>query len=352
MQDPRIDKLAKVLVHYSIGAKADQLVRVAGPVAAEPLIIEEIMYKHGSDSQLQYISPMSWTMVEQMDATIRILGSQNTKSLTNCDPARQALRSAGQKPFKDRFFDRAAKDELNWTLTQFPCPASAQDAEMSLGEYEDFVFSAGLLDYDDPAAEWRKRAECQDRLAEFLNGKNEIHITTPQGTDIRFGVEGRKWINCCGHENFPDGEVFTGPIEDATEGTAVYSFPACHGGREVSDIILKFKAGKVVDATAGKNEEFLIKMLDQDEGSRTLGELAFGTNYAITHYTTNTLFDEKIGGTFHAAVGSGYPETGSKNSSGLHWDMICDLREGGVVEADGERISESGKFAKNDWPGI
>jgi len=163
-------------------------------------------------------------------------------------------------------------------------------------------------------------------------------------------VRGRRWINCDGHENFPDGEVFTGPIEDATEGTVVFSFPAVHGGREVHDIRLTFKAGKVVDAYASKGEDFLIQMLDQDKGARILGEIAIGTNYAITEYTKNTLFDEKIGGTFHAAVGSAYPETGGKNTSGLHWDMVCDLRSGGVIEADGKVISKNGRFTRTDWP--
>ena len=373
MRDPRVSKLAQVLTEYSVGVKAGQLVAISGPPAAEPLIIElyrqviaagahptvymspeatrEILLREGGNEQLQYISPMRWTMVEKVDCVINILASNNTKALSTCDPSRQALASAAQKPWRDRFFERAAKKELRWTLTQFPCPASAQDAEMSLTEYEDFVFSAGLLDDNDPPKAWRDIAERQQRLADFLNGKKQVHITTPQGTDVRFGVDGRKWINCCGHENFPDGEVFTGPVEDTAEGTAVYSFPISHGGREVHDVVLKFKAGRVVEASASKNEDFLIKMLDQDDGSRTVGELAVGTNYSIQGYTKNTLFDEKIGGTIHVAVGSGYPETGSKNSSGLHWDMVCDLRGGGTVTADGEPISRDGRFVLPDWPG-
>lgn len=373
MNDPRLTKLAKVLVEYSVEVKPGQLVRISGASVAEPLIIalyeqvilagahamvlmppdelEEILVKHGNDEQLKYISPIAWTTVEKIDRSIGIWAWNNTKALSNCDPARQAMLSAARKPVRDRFFERTAKGELKWTGTQFPCLASAQDAEMSLTEYEDFVYKAGLLDLNDPAAAWKKIAECQQRLVDYLNGKKEIHITTPQGTDIRFGTGERKWLNCCGKENFPDGEVFTGPLEDATDGTVVYSFPACHGSREVHDIVLKFKGGKVIDASAGKNEEYLIQMLDQDDGARTLGELAFGTNYSITRYTKSTLFDEKIGGTFHAAVGSGYPETGSKNKSGLHWDMMCDLRNGGKIFADGELVSENGRFVRADWPG-
>jgi aminopeptidase len=240
--------------------------------------------------------------------------------------------------------------KLRWTGTMFPNDASAQDAEMSLLDYEDFVFAAGKLDEKDPVAAWRALGEAQKKLADRLMQGKEMHIKTPNGTDIRFGIEGRTWINCDGHENFPDGEVFTAPIEDSTEGVVCYSFPAVHGGREVHDIRLVFKEGRVVDASAKRNEEFLISMLDQDEGGRCLGELALGTNYSITDYTRNTLFDEKIGGTFHAAVGAAYPESGGKNKSGLHWDMVCDLRQGGVVKVDGETITENGVFQNEAWP--
>lgn len=221
---------------------------------------------------------------------------------------------------------------------------------MSLAAYERFVFAAGLLHLDDPAAAWRQISLCQQRAVDYLNGKNEVRFVTPQGTDLRVGVKGRVWINCDGHENFPDGEIFTGPIEDATEGVVCYSFPAVYGGREVDGIRLRFSAGKVVEATASKGEEFLHAMLNQDKGARILGEIALGTNYAVRQYTCNTLFDEKIGGTFHAAVGSAYPETGGKNQSGLHWDMVCDLRHGGQVFVDGELISENGRFVDSSWP--
>ncbi len=373
MRDLRLNKLAKVLVNYSVEAKPGQLIRIAGHTIAEPLIIElareiiavgayptitmtpeeitEILYKTGNDDQLKYISPIQWTTVEKIDASIGIWGSANTKMLSNCDTKRQAIASAAMKPWRDKFFERAGKKELKWTGTQYPTQAHALDAEMSLAEYEDFVYGAGLLDEADPAAAWRKVAARQQKLVDFLNGKKEVRITTPQGTDVRFSLEGRTWINCCGHENFPDGEVFTGPVETEVDGTVHYSFPAVHGGREVQDIVLTFKSGKVVDARASRNEDYLIKMLDQDDGSRTVGELAFGCNYSITKYTKNTLFDEKIGGTFHVAVGAGYPETGSKNKSGLHWDMVCDLRKGGKIFVDGELISENGRFTNPDWPG-
>ncbi len=163
-------------------------------------------------------------------------------------------------------------------------------------------------------------------------------------------MAGRTWINCDGHENFPDGEVFTGPIEDATEGTVAYDFPAVHGGREVRGVRLRFRAGRVVEASAEKGEDFLLGLLDQDAGARVLGEAALGCNYSVTRYTRNTLFDEKIGGTFHLALGAAYPESGGRNQSGLHWDMVCDLRQGGLVEADGKPISRDGRFVHPEWP--
>lgn len=375
MRDSRLDKLANVLVTYSVGVKRNDLVRVQGATIALPLVravyrevlragghpvlrlsddeCDDVFFAEAGQHQLSFLSPLAMPEVQAIDCSIGIWADENTKSLTRVDPRKQTLVSQARKPVMNAFLKRAAltgKKKLRWTGTQYPCQAAAQDAERSLAEYEDFVFTAGLLHRKDPAAEWRKISQRQQRLADHLNKAREIRFRTPQGTDLRLGVKGRRWINCDGHENFPDGEVFTGPIEDATEGTVVYSFPGVHGGREVHDIRLTFKAGKVVDAVAGKGEDFLIQMLDQDKGARILGEIAVGTNYAITEYTKNTLFDEKIGGTFHAAVGSAYPETGGKNNSGLHWDMVCDLRKGGVVEVDGKVISKNGRFVKSDWP--
>ncbi|MBN1489397.1 MAG: aminopeptidase [Phycisphaerae bacterium] len=375
MRDPRIDKLAQVLVNYSVAAKKGDLIRISAPPIAEPLVVaiyreilragahpvvrmapeecQEIFLKDASSQQIQYISPLAMHEVETINATIGIWADDNTKALTNVDPKRQAAASRARKPILDLFMKRAAKKgkaKLRWSGTQFPCQAAAQDAEMSLAEYEDFVFAAGKLDAANPVAEWKKLSTRQQRVTDFLNKAREIRFITPQGTDLQLGVKGRHWINCDGHENFPDGEVFTGPIEDATEGVVCYSFPAVHGGREVHDIRLRFRNGRVVDASASKGEDFLIQMLDQDRGSRCLGEIALGTNYTVRQYTRNTLFDEKIGGTFHAAVGAAYPETGGRNDSGLHWDMVCDLRKGGRIEVDGKVISKNGRFLNKAWP--
>jgi aminopeptidase len=226
---------------------------------------------------------------------------------------------------------------------------------MSLRQYEDFVFKAGHLDKADPVAEWKKIETQQQKVVDYLQGRKKLHFQAANGTDLHVTVEGMTWVNCAGHENFPDGEVFTGPnlkaADGGVNGVVRYSFPAVHNGREVHDIELTFEKGKVISAKASKNEAFLKEMLAMDDGAKFLGEIAIGTNYNIAEYSKNTLFDEKIGGTFHAAVGAGYPESGNTNESGLHWDMVVDLRTGGHIEIDGHKISENGKFSKDDWPG-
>lgn len=372
MRDSRLDKLADVLVNYSTAVRPDDLVRISGPPVTRPLVVAlyravlaagghphvemvpdecaEIKLDLASQEQLRFENPIALYTIERVDVSIGLWGEDNTKSLSGTDPARQALVSQARKKQMARFLERASAGELRWVGSQYPCNSAAQDAQMSLAQYERFVFEAGLLHLDDPAAAWREISRRQQRVADFLNECREVRFTTPQGTDLKVGVDGRAWINCDGHENFPDGEIFTGPVEDATEGVVAYSFPAVHGGREVDGIRLTFKAGRVVDASATRGEEFLIAMLDQDAGARVLGEIAIGTNYSVRQYTKNTLFDEKIGGTFHAAVGAAYPETGGKNESGLHWDMVCDLRQGGRIYADGKLISENGRFLDPEWP--
>jgi len=372
MQNPTLQKLADVLVNYSVAVQPGQLVRIHGPAVAAPLIVEifrktvaaggnpfvqlglqeldEIFYKTASDQQLSFENPIRRFITEKIDCSIGLWGEENTKALTNVDPAKMAMASAAGKAIFALFMKRSAEEKLKWVGTQFPCNAAAQDAEMSLSEYEDFVFRAGLLHLPDPVAGWKNVSHRQQRLADFLNGKSDYHVVAGNGTDVRLSVAGRKWINCDGHYNFPDGEVFTGPVLDSVNGKICFSFPAVHHGREVNDVKLTFRDGKVVDASASKGEEFLISMLDMDAGSRFLGECAIGTNYSITRYTKNTLFDEKIGGTVHFALGAGYPETGNDNQSGLHWDMVVDLRTGGYLEIDGVRFSENGKFLREEFP--
>jgi aminopeptidase len=315
-----------------------------------PEACARILLQEGSREQLSFLNPLELREVEAVAVAIHVLASENTRALTNTDPGKQALCAQARRPAMDIFLRRAAEKDLRWVATPMPCQAGAQEAEMALDDYEDFVFGAGMLEHPDPAAAWRTISERQARIVSFLQRVGELRFLTPNGTDLRVRTAGRTWINCDGHENFPDGEVFTGPIEDATDGTVCFDFPAVHRGREVEGARLQFRAGRVLDASASKGEEFLIRMLDQDAGARVLGEVAIGCNYAITRYTRNTLFDEKIGGTFHVALGSSYPESGGKNQSGLHWDMVCDLRQGGRIEADGRVISENGRFVNGDWP--
>ncbi len=372
MRDPRLATLADVLVNYSVGVRPGQLVRLSGSPVAAPLVVElfratvraggnpmvrmapeelgEILLKAGTDDQLRYVNPVTAFECEQVDCSIGIWAEENTKAMTNVDAKRMGLMSAARRPLSTAFMKRAAEGSLKWSGTQYPCQAAAQDAEMSLAEYEDFVYGAGLLDHPDPIASWKAVSERQQRLADFLEGKADYRVTAANGTDLRMSVAGHHWVNCDGHENFPDGEVFTGPVLDSVNGTVAFSFPAVHHGREVTDVRLRFKDGRVVDASASKGEDFLLSMLDMDAGSRLMGECAIGTNYGITRYTRNTLFDEKIGGTVHFALGAGYPETGNANESGLHWDMVVDLRPGGKIEIDGQAVSENGRFVHDGFP--
>jgi aminopeptidase len=371
MSDPRIVKLARLLTEYSVKLKPRDFVAINGPSIAAPLIREcyraalrlgaypvcdvsldgftEIFYKEANTEQLAWVSPLAKFKIKTIDAQIGMWGSENTKSLSNVDPRRLASASAGRRPVGKIFMDRSASGALRWVGTQWPCQASAQDAEMSLEEYEDFVFGAGHLDDPDPIKTWQRISRDQQALTDFLNQAREVRIVA-EDTDIRYSCRGRKWINCDGRCNFPDGEVFTGPVEESVSGHVRFSFPAVHNGREVEGARLSFEHGKVVRAEAAKGQDFLRSMIGMDKGSCYLGEAAIGTNYNVKRYTKNTLFDEKIGGTIHLALGAGYPETGNKNRSGLHWDMVCDLRQGGEIHVDGEVIQRNGRFQKKKFP--
>ena len=378
MSDPRLAKLADILVNYSARVRKNDLVKIMGSAVTEPLLVEifkavlraggqpylamnsdeatEAFLKLAGNSQLDYSNPILQHEMETIDCLITTWGESNTRALSNVDPAKAARANLGRRKRSMTFMSRMAipegkKGRMRWIGTQYPTASAAQDAEMSLAEFEDFVFGAGLLHAKDPAAAWKAVSARQEKVVRYMNKVREVRFRTPKGTDLTVGVKGRKWINCDGRVNFPDGEVFTGPIENATEGVVHYDFPAIFNGREVEGIVLRFRAGRVIDASATKNEAFLIKMLDQDPGARVLGEIAIGTNYQIQRHSKNTLFDEKIGGTFHAAVGASIQESGGKNVSALHWDMVCDLRQGGTIEADGKVISRNGRFTQAGWPG-
>jgi aminopeptidase len=239
--------------------------------------------------------------------------------------------------------ERSAEGSFRWVYTLFPTSAYASEAEMSLDDYEDFYFAACLADGGDPLQAWERASGDTRRLAEWIEGRQEVHVTAP-GTDITLGIAGRKFIPCVGEHNMPDGEFFTAPIEDSVEGEVNFHLPAMIGGREVSGVRLRFEGGRVVDASAERGEKYLLKLLDTDLGSRRLGELGIGTNFGIDRGTREVLLDEKIGGTVHMALGRSYPESGGVNESAVHTDLVCDLRKGGRIEVDGEALQVDGKF--------
>lgn len=304
---------------------------------------DELLFRYGSDEQLRHIPEPLKLITEKYDVRISIWGEENTKALSGVDPARMVIRHQARTELMKTFMRRSASGEFRWTVALFPTNAFAQDAEMSLSAYEDFVYGACLPDIEDPVGYWQRFSVRQQKIVDWLNGKEQVRIVGPE-TDLRLSIAGRLFINCDGRYNMPDGEVFTGPLEDSVEGHVYFSYPAIYEGREVSGIRLWFKDGQVVKASAEKNENFLLKMLDTDDGSRRVGEFAIGTNEGITRFTRQILFDEKINGSFHMALGAGYPETGSKNESAIHWDMICDLRSGGEIWVDNELLYKDGKF--------
>ena len=367
MKDPRIEKYADVLLNYCVTLKKGQLLQIAGSPLATPLIrelykkaliigahpytrvqiegLDEIHYRYSSEDQLKYISPLRKYETDKIDAVVAIMAPYNTKALSNINPKKQAIVQRAGAPLLKRFLQREERKELSWVGCLYPTLASAQDAGMSLDDYETFVYGACKLDKKDPIAEWKKVSRYNAGLIKYLSLKNTIRIVAPD-TDLTYIVKGRKWVNCDGSDNFPDGEVFTGPVENSANGHIRFTFPAEYAGRIVEDVRVEFKDGKAIKATAGKGEDFLNAMLDSDKGARYIGELAIGTNFEIKNFTLNTLFDEKIGGTTHMAFGKAYPETGSHNESGLHWDMVCDLRKGGELYADGELFFKNGNFLK------
>jgi len=300
-------------------------------------------FRFASDKQLDWISPPALWSADEADVRFRIMADANTRALSGVDPSRQARRQRAVKPLMEKMMVRTAAGDFRWSLTLFPTQAYAAEADMSLSEYEHFYYRACLCDRQDPVAAWRNQADEIRRLAEWMVGKEEVYIQAP-GTDLRLNVSGRTFIPAEGKHNVPDGEFFTGPIEDSASGEVTFTYPALYGGREVSGVKLRFDQGRVTDAAAERNEDFLIHMLDTDDGARRLGEFGIGANYDIDRFTKEILLDEKIGGTIHLAVGMSYPETGGQNDSAVHWDMVCDLRRGGRMTVDGRDFQVDGKF--------
>jgi aminopeptidase len=366
VRDSRYDRLADLLTGYSLDLRPGALVRIDGELEGSDLLralyrsalrrgahpyvdarlaeTTELLLAEATDEQIDFVSPVEWDETEAIDALITVWSQSNTRARTNADPARQARLLGRTRDLRNRLWERINAGEARWVGTQAPTNAHAQDAELSLSDYEDFVFGACHVTGDeDPIAHWEEVAVALGARARELGDVAELRIVGPD-TDLRVGVDGRSWIAAAGRQNMPDGEVFTSPVEDATEGEIRFTVPAIFQGRQVDDIRLRFEGGRVVAAEAHRGADFLNAVLDTDTEARFLGEVAFGLNYEIDRFTRNILFDEKIGGTMHLALGSGFPQAGGKNRSALHWDMICDLREQGEVYADGELVWRNGAF--------
>ncbi|HEY2157903.1 MAG TPA: aminopeptidase [Isosphaeraceae bacterium] len=359
MTDDLAARWADLLADYCLGIKPGETVLIGSEMEAWPLVaacykavvvrgahplvrpdfpeLTGFFLTHATELQLAHLPPSSLHDAKLADARIRISAEADTRAFARVDPKRQAIVDRARHPV------RQAAREKRWVLTQYPTAGYAADAKMSPEEYEEFVVSAMFLDRPDTAEEWRQLGRRQAGLAEFMTGVKTVRIEA-EGTDLTHSVAGRTWINSDGKRNMPSGEIFTGPVEDSSRGKLRCGFPVCRDGREIVGIELEFEGGKVVSARADEGEDYLLSMLDLDAGSRRLGELGIGLNYGINRFTGSILYDEKIGGTVHLALGQSYPETGGVNESALHWDLIVDTRKGGRITADGRVVMEEGRW--------
>ena len=358
MVDPRVRRMAEILVDQCTEVREGDVVVIrAYSDLAKPLILEtyrlvvqkgadeiitrieleemrDIVLREASDEQLGKFPALRMYEAEHTDVYIQILAAVNTRALSGFDAARVSRWRSADAPIRAYL-----SDHTRWVVTLYPTPGAAQDAGMSFADFEDFVF--GAMDVD-----WQELSAEQQRLAELFQRGSDV-VLKAKDSDLKMRIEGRTFISADGHMNMPDGEIFTGPIEDSIQGHIAFTYPAIYpafGGQEVEGVELWFEEGRVVRATASRNEEYLLAMLDMDQGSRYIGELGLGNNYSIDRFIKNILFDEKIGGTVHLALGRGYPQTGSKNDSGLHWDMIKDMRDGGEIYLDGTLVQKDGRW--------
>ena len=370
MADIRVQKYAKILVEHSTRVVPGDRILVEATTAAEPLVRElfiqilerggiphpmialpgmmpfsqdELYLTYAKDTQLDFVPTFYKTAYDQFEGRIRIHSATNTRGTTNIDPEKSQRRNKALSPITEAQMRRGAEGKFKWVTTLYPTDGYAQDARMSLKEYEDFVFGAVHAYEEDPIAYWNSTAAAQQQAIDFLSDKNQI-VLHGTNVDLTLSIKGRKFENSIGVFNMPDGEIFTGPVEESVNGWVKFTYPAIYNGVAVEGAELTFSNGRVETAKAVKNQDFLLKMLETDSRSRYLGEFAIGTNKDITQFTGNILFDEKIGGSFHIALGAGYPETGSKNKSAIHWDMICDIRKDSEILADNQPFYKDGQF--------
>jgi aminopeptidase len=304
---------------------------------------QEVFFKEASEEQLDHVLRTDQMIFESFESMITIRGEENTRSLTNIDPEKFVRYGRARSGIREFYFQRSASDDLRWCTTLYPTEAYAQEADMSLSEFEEYIYGATYADTEDPIAKWDEIKREQQTLVDWLQGKEHVQLKGPN-VDLTLSIAERDFVNSHGLKNMPSGEIYTSPVEDSAVGWVKFTFPAIREGREVNGIHLSFEDGRVVEATAEKNEDYLLGMLDSDPGARYLGEFAIGTNRRIDRFIKSILLDEKIGGTFHMAVGYGFPQVGSKNKSNIHWDMICDMRDGGEIHVDGELFYKSGEF--------
>lgn len=355
---------ARVLVEYSLDVQKGDKILIKSSYHARELVkfvyrdilkagghpeisislpgIEKSFYDFASDEQLEYIPPSAKLYIEKYDGLLNIEAPYNLKALQSVDPQKKQKVSIAKTALNKTFMERAAAGNLKWTLCVFPTESAAQEAGMSKDEYSEFVFGACFLFEDDPIASWRSLRDTQQRVVDLLNTKSEIHYKSSD-IDVKFSTKGRLWLNSAGTNNMPSGEVFSSPIEDSVNGKVRFSYPGIFMGQEIEDITLEIKDGLVVSWDAKQGRDLLDKVFEI-EGARRFGEVAVGMNYGIQKFTKNMLFDEKIGGTIHMAIGASYPETGGKNESSIHWDLLGDMSCDGEIFADGEKIYDKGKF--------
>jgi aminopeptidase len=361
----RVRGHATILVDYSANVQPGETVAISTTTLATPLVeaiyqrvlergghptalvapprLEEIFLRTASEEQLRRPPFFLEVGLDYFDHIITVLAPENTRYANGIDPQRQVQVAAGRAALMPKYMDKLMQPARSITITAHPTPALAQDAAMSLLDYEDFFYHACLLDEADPQTAWQAMAARQARICDWLESRSELHIDGPD-VDLRLQIAGRRWINGDGHKNFPCGEIFTSPLEDSVEGHIRFTYPAIYQGHEARDVQLWFERGQVVRAEAATGQEFLQAMLETDEGARRLGEVAIGTNHGVTRFTGAVLFDEKMGGTCHLAVGRGFPHIGGQNASAIHWDMVCDLRHGATISADGQVFYRDGEF--------
>lgn len=362
------EKLAKLAINYALDVKpGDQILLDGSEIANEllrelsiavlkagghPTIQSHVkdadvaLFKYGNDDQIRYVSPMQIEGVKTFQGYLQIFADHNRQNRSLISPEKMKLAQTSPKfiELMTIMQERVAKGELKWTIVPFPCDAYASDAKMDLESYKELVYHALHLEAEDPAEEWKKIQVKQDHLVEYLSQANSFHIIG-EDTDLTLATNQRPWKNSCGHNNLPDGEVYTSPVENSLNGYIRFTYPGIYQGKEIENIKLEFKDGRVVKATAEKGEDLLQTILSI-ENADLIGEFAVGTNYGITKFTKNMLFDEKMGGTIHMALGKGFPDTKSENlNCPIHWDILKDITspESQII-ADGKVIYEAGKW--------